>query len=251
VTAHRSTLPPKHRASTTGLPNGSSGLPQSVGNFSSWRLADGSRHCGANAGCGDQGRITIRKARTKDPNDLDKPYLKKNPRIHDLRHSAASLWHSQGVPLITLSAQLGHEDVAVTAKVYAHLVDGAGKAAADVMAGLFERQGVGAGRSGLKLIAWRTCSRRTMTSTRPARTGTSAASVWITPSLAASSTRRGGAGLLAGSATVQPIRRTCKMSSPARDAKVTADAKWPEATGRRVEPRLSRILSGLGLTLNP
>jgi integrase len=76
---------------------------------------------------------SLAKARAEDPHDDAKPYLKKHPRIHDLRHTAASLWLSQGVPLITVSAQLGHEDVAITAKAYAHLVDGAGKAAADAM----------------------------------------------------------------------------------------------------------------------
>lgn len=75
---------------------------------------------------------SLAKARTK-PDDDTTPYLTKKPRIHDLRHTAASLWLSQGVPLITVSAQLGHEDVATTSRIYAHLIDGAGKAAPDAM----------------------------------------------------------------------------------------------------------------------
>ena len=38
VTARRSTLPPRHRGSTTGLRSGSWRLPPSVGRDSSWRL---------------------------------------------------------------------------------------------------------------------------------------------------------------------------------------------------------------------
>lgn len=79
---------------------------------------------------------SLKKACTPDPNDPDKPYLTKRPRIHDLRHTAASWWLSEGVPLVTVSALLGHEDVATTARIYAHLIDGAGQAAADAMSKL-------------------------------------------------------------------------------------------------------------------
>lgn len=81
---------------------------------------------------------SLTKARTQDPNDPDKPYLMKSPRIHDLRHSCASWWLSRGVPLITVSALLGHEDVSTTSRVYAHLIPGAGKAASDAMTFLFD-----------------------------------------------------------------------------------------------------------------
>lgn len=43
--------------------------------------------------------------------------------FHGLRHTAASIGLAHGVPLITVSQQLGHARVDITAKVYAHLLD--------------------------------------------------------------------------------------------------------------------------------
>jgi integrase len=79
---------------------------------------------------------SLAKARTKDPEAPDKVLLTKQPRIHDLRHSCASWLLGQGVPLITVSAHLGHEDVATTSRIYAHLDRSAGQAAADAIANL-------------------------------------------------------------------------------------------------------------------
>jgi integrase len=62
--------------------------------------------------------------------------LTKPIRIHDLRHTAASWLLGAGVPLIVVSAHLGHEDASVTSKIYGHLIPGAGQAAADAMAKL-------------------------------------------------------------------------------------------------------------------
>ena len=42
---------------------------------------------------------------------------------HRLRHSAASVMLAQRVPLTVVAAQLGHANPAITASVYAHLVD--------------------------------------------------------------------------------------------------------------------------------
>jgi integrase len=42
-------------------------------------------------------------------------------RLHDLRHGAASLLLSQGVPLKLVSEQLGHSTLAITADVYSHV----------------------------------------------------------------------------------------------------------------------------------
>ncbi len=79
---------------------------------------------------------SLAKARTPDPNDPDKPFLIKKPRIHDLRHTCASWLLGSGTPLIVVSGHLGHEDTAVTARVYGHLDRTAGSAAADAMAKL-------------------------------------------------------------------------------------------------------------------
>ncbi|OBG38118.1 site-specific integrase [Mycobacterium sp. E3198] len=77
---------------------------------------------------------SVAKAKTKDEKNPDKVLLTKPVRIHDLRHTAASWWLGKGVPLITVSAQLGHDDTSVTAKIYGHLDQAAGQAAAIAMA---------------------------------------------------------------------------------------------------------------------
>ena len=43
-------------------------------------------------------------------------------RVHDLRHTAASLMLASGMNMQEVSAQLGHADSVITAKVYAHLL---------------------------------------------------------------------------------------------------------------------------------
>ena len=40
--------------------------------------------------------------------------------LHNLRHTAASLWIAAGVDLPTVSRQLGHANLAITLAVYAH-----------------------------------------------------------------------------------------------------------------------------------
>lgn len=42
-------------------------------------------------------------------------------RVHDLRHTAATLWYEDGIPLSVISRWLGHASVAVTDRVYVHL----------------------------------------------------------------------------------------------------------------------------------
>ena len=42
--------------------------------------------------------------------------------LHGLRHTAASIMLSRGVPLIVVSRQLGHADPKITAATYAHLL---------------------------------------------------------------------------------------------------------------------------------
>ncbi|WP_224112156.1 tyrosine-type recombinase/integrase [Mycobacterium avium] len=41
-------------------------------------------------------------------------------RLHDARHSCASLMHAQGVPIAVISAWLGHADPAFTMRTYVH-----------------------------------------------------------------------------------------------------------------------------------
>lgn len=42
-------------------------------------------------------------------------------RFHDLRHSCASLFLANGVPLKQIQDWLGHSDFSTTANIYAHL----------------------------------------------------------------------------------------------------------------------------------
>jgi integrase len=47
--------------------------------------------------------------------------LRKNPRIHDLRHTHASILLSKGARLFAVSRRLGHKDIQTTANIYGHL----------------------------------------------------------------------------------------------------------------------------------
>jgi len=52
-------------------------------------------------------------------------------RLHDLRHSYASLLLESGVDLKTVSMALGHSSVATTANIYAHVTHSLRRDAAD------------------------------------------------------------------------------------------------------------------------
>ncbi|OGB93773.1 MAG: hypothetical protein A2Z31_04985 [candidate division NC10 bacterium RBG_16_65_8] len=54
-------------------------------------------------------------------------------RPHDLRHTYATLAVSAGVPLLTVSRQLGHSSIAITADLYTHAVPGGNRAAAEAL----------------------------------------------------------------------------------------------------------------------
>jgi integrase len=61
-------------------------------------------------------------------------------RIHALRHTYATLAVQAGVPLLTVSRQLGHKSIAITADIYVNAVPGDTKAAADVFQALLGTQ---------------------------------------------------------------------------------------------------------------
>lgn len=48
--------------------------------------------------------------------DLDVPHI----RLHDARHTCATLMHLQGVPIVLVAAWLGHADVSFTLRTYVH-----------------------------------------------------------------------------------------------------------------------------------
>ena len=52
-------------------------------------------------------------------------------KFHELRHTAASRWLSQGVPIHVVSRWLGHASISITLTFYAHLVKEQSRAGAD------------------------------------------------------------------------------------------------------------------------
>jgi integrase len=60
-------------------------------------------------------------------------------RLHDLRHTHATLLLANGVPVKVVSERLGHSDPAFTMKVYAHVIPGMQSDAASRFADLIER----------------------------------------------------------------------------------------------------------------
>ena len=60
-------------------------------------------------------------------------------RLHDLRHGAASLMLSAGIPVEIVSKRLGHASIAITLDTYSHLLEGVGRHAAEAAAALVPR----------------------------------------------------------------------------------------------------------------
>jgi hypothetical protein len=52
-------------------------------------------------------------------------------RIHDLRHTFASLLLQQGESIVYVKEQLGHPSIQITVDTYGHLIPGANRAAVD------------------------------------------------------------------------------------------------------------------------
>src|SRR4051794_200122 len=63
-------------------------------------------------------------------------------RLHDLRHTHATLALKAGVPVKVVSERLGHESPAFTLKQYAHVIPGMQAAAAAAVADLVAEQSV-------------------------------------------------------------------------------------------------------------
>jgi len=60
-------------------------------------------------------------------------------RLHDLRHTAASLALQAGVPMKVVSEQLGHSSLAITADTYKSVLPAVAQAAAEAVAGIVPR----------------------------------------------------------------------------------------------------------------
>jgi integrase len=61
-------------------------------------------------------------------------------RLHDARHTAATVMLRAGVPVKVVSQRLGHADVAVTMRVYQHVTAQDDRAAADALGRAFARE---------------------------------------------------------------------------------------------------------------
>lgn len=59
-------------------------------------------------------------------------------RIHDLRHTTASLLYAAGVPVETISVILRHKSATVTREIYTHVFEDVKREAADALGGLFD-----------------------------------------------------------------------------------------------------------------
>ncbi|MEU8393749.1 tyrosine-type recombinase/integrase [Nonomuraea sp. NPDC048892] len=59
-------------------------------------------------------------------------------RVHDLRHTHATILIAGGKPVKVVSERLGHADPAITLRVYAHVMPGNQREAADWFAALVE-----------------------------------------------------------------------------------------------------------------
>jgi integrase len=62
--------------------------------------------------------------------------LNKKPRIHDLRHSHASLLLNRGVPIMVVSRRLGHASIQITVDTYGHLLPETDQALRSVLGNL-------------------------------------------------------------------------------------------------------------------
>jgi len=61
-------------------------------------------------------------------------------RLHDLRHTSASLALAAGVPMKVVSQRLGHSSTAITADLYTHVAPAVAQDAADRIASVVPRR---------------------------------------------------------------------------------------------------------------
>lgn len=58
-------------------------------------------------------------------------------RLHDLRHTQASLLIAAGIPIVTVSKRLGHAKVSTTLDIYSHMMPGQDEEAAEKIGNIF------------------------------------------------------------------------------------------------------------------
>ena len=80
-------------------------------------------------------------------NKTIKKIVGRNVHIHSLRHTYASYLITQGVELISISQLLGHENLNITLKVYAHQLEALREKNNDKVRNIFEKFGADLGRT--------------------------------------------------------------------------------------------------------
>ncbi|MCM3885487.1 tyrosine-type recombinase/integrase [Frankia sp. R82] len=60
-------------------------------------------------------------------------------RLHDLRHSSASIQLAEGVDIALVSKRLGHSTPSITGALYVHLLRSSGQTAAETVAAAIPR----------------------------------------------------------------------------------------------------------------
>ncbi len=112
-----------------------------------WRRNQDGERAGWGAGWHDTGLVFTREDGTQLHPDLATDAFQRicrraglpPIRLHDLRHTAASLALQAGVPMKVVSEQLGHSSLAITADTYTSVLPAVAHAAAEAVAGIVPR----------------------------------------------------------------------------------------------------------------
>ncbi|MBM7153700.1 site-specific integrase, partial [Streptococcus suis] len=94
----------------------------------------------------DQNRI-FASVSNAAANKTIKKIVGRNVHIHSLRHTYASYLITQGVELISISQLLGHENLNITLKVYAHQLESLKEKSNDKVRKIFEKFGADLGQT--------------------------------------------------------------------------------------------------------
>lgn len=136
---------PKSEDSTRRVPMGA----HSVAVLTAWRLRQQLEAAEWGAGWTDSGYVfTYEDGRPLLPDYVSHRFERlvgeveglRRIRLHDLRHTAASLTLGQDVDRAIVSKRLGHSDPRFTDRVYSHLYDAVGREASDAAAAAIQRQ---------------------------------------------------------------------------------------------------------------
>lgn len=80
-------------------------------------------------------KIKATTLREKCQKNLKKAGINKNIRIHDFRHSFATLCINKNIPIHIISEYLGHKDIYTTLNIYSHLYPNSQKILIDILNG--------------------------------------------------------------------------------------------------------------------